>query len=104
MTVGRERPLVDGPWGRAVLISQIVLFAVPASIAWSSTLNATVYLPLVALPTTFVVGVVMLAFREWRRVGARVIGATLLALVLEVVIALTLIAAYSSQNPGWDLS
>ncbi len=104
MTVGRGRALVDGPWGRAVLIFQIAVFAVPASIAWSSTLNATVYLPLVVLPTTFVVGVVMLAFREWRKVGARVIGATLLAFVLEVVLALTLIAAYSSQSPDWDLS
>jgi|SRR5690349_4492514 len=103
-TMAPERPLADGPWGRVTLVLQLVLFAVPASIAWSSTINTTAYLPLVALPTTFIAGVVMLALRGWRRTGARVIAATCVAFVLEVGMILMLIVSYSSQHPGWDLS
>jgi len=95
---------VEGPWGRATLVFHVALFAVPALTAWTSTLNATAYLPLVALPVTFAGGLVMLASPVWRATGARVAAATLLAVALEAGLALALVAAYSAQNPGWDLS
>ncbi|GAA4376717.1 hypothetical protein [Nocardioides caricicola] len=102
-TDGPLRPL-DGPWGRATLVFQLALFMLPAITAWTSTANATIFLPLVALPTVLVAGLVMLALPAWRAVGIRVCLATLLAALLEVGLSLALIAAYSSQNPGWDLS
>lgn len=102
-TVQCWRP-VDGPWGRATLVFELVLFAISAATAWTSTLNSTVYLPLVALPAAFILGLLMLAFGDWRGTGARVIGATLLAGLIEVGLALLLIVAYSAHNPGWDLS
>ena len=95
---------IGGRWGSATLLFQLWLFAFPAATAWTSTLNSTVWLPLIALPVTFVAGLAMLAFRGWRRVGAHIAVASVLAAALEVGLAFMLIVAYSQQNPGWDLS
>jgi hypothetical protein len=95
---------IGGHWGSATLLFQLSLFAIPAATAWTSTLSSTVWLPLIALPVTFVAGLVMLAFRGWRRVGAHVAVASVLAAALEVGLAFMLILAYSEQHPGWDLS
>jgi hypothetical protein len=86
------------------LLLQLTLFAIPAVTAWASTLNKSAYLPLIALPVTLVVGLVMLTFRHLRRVGAHVVAGSLLAAVLEAGLALALIVAYAQQNPGWDLA
>jgi hypothetical protein len=99
-----RRTAVDGPWGRRTLIFHAVSFVIPAMIAWTSTLNEVVYLPLIALGATLLVGLALLASQRSRRLGGRVIGATVLAFVLEIVIAVALVNAYSSQNPDWDLS
>jgi hypothetical protein len=95
---------VDGPWGRATLVFQLALFMIPAIAAWSSTAHGTMFLPLLALPAVLVAGLVMLAFPAWRAIGIRLSLATLLAALLELGLFLALVAAYSSQNPGWDLS
>jgi hypothetical protein len=101
-----DEPLrpVDGPWGPVTLVFQLALFMIPAITAWTSTANATIFLPLVAVPVVLVAGLVMLAFPVWRAIGVRVSLATLLAALLEVGIIFALIAAYSSQSPGWDVS
>ena len=102
-SVPHWQPL-QGHWGRATLLLQLSLFAVPAATAWASTLNSTMWLPLIALPATFVAGLVMLTFRGWRRVGAHIAVASVVAAALEVGLAFMLIVAYSEQTPGWDLS
>jgi hypothetical protein len=99
----RLRP-VDGAWGRATLLFNLGLFAVPAMVAWSSTLTASAVLPMVGLGASLVGGLLMLLLPGWRRVGARVAAAAVLAAGLEVVLTLLLILAYSQANPGWDLS
>ena len=99
----RWEPL-EGHWGSATLLFQLSLFAIPTATAWASTLNSTVWLPLIALPVTFVAGLVMLAFPGWKRVGAHIAVASVLAAALEVGLAFLLIVAYSETSPGWDLS
>lgn len=93
-----------GPWGGATFVFQLALFTIPAITAWTSTADATIFLPLVALPAVLTAGLVMLAFPAWRAVGIRISAATLLAAVVEVGLFFVLIAAYSSANSGWDLS
>jgi hypothetical protein len=101
-----EAPLhpVDGPWGRAAFAFQLALFMIPAITAWTSTANATIFLPLLALPTVLIAGLVMLALPAWRAVGIRISAATLLAGVVEVTLFFAILVAYSAKNPGWDLS
>ena len=91
-------------WGLVTLLVQLSLFAIPASIAWASTLDSTAWLPVVAVPATFVVGLVLLFSREWRREGAWIAVASTFAALLEVGLALLLIAMYADQHPGWNLS
>lgn len=103
---GADGPLrpVEGPWGRATLLFQLGLFAVPAITAWSSTINASALLPMVGLAATLATGLLMMLLPAWRGVGARVTAATVLAAGLEVGLAFLLVVAYSEVNPGWELS
>ncbi|MXG91208.1 hypothetical protein [Nocardioides flavescens] len=82
----------------------MTLFAVPAVVAWTSSLDASAALPLVALPATLMCGLGMLARSRQRPAGLRIVGATLAAAALEAGAALALIAAYAAQHPEWDLS
>lgn len=102
-STGGWRP-VEGAWGRVTLVLHLLLFAVPAASAWASTLNSSFWLPVVALPVTCVAGLLMLWSGPWRGVGARVVAASALAAVLEVVLAIWLVLMYAEQHPGWDLS
>ncbi|WP_460710143.1 hypothetical protein [Nocardioides dilutus] len=90
----------DWPWGWATVAVQLALFAIPATIAWRSSLDRTVYVPMLALAATLLLGVALLPDRGWRGVGGRILAATL----LELGLALVLVLAYSSANPTWDLS
>ena len=94
----------DRPWGRATIAVQLALFALPATIAWRSSLDRTVYVPVFTLAATFLLGLAMLPVRRWRRTGGRVLAATLFAAALEYSLTLVLVLAYSSLNPTWDLS
>lgn len=98
------KTLADAPWGTATVLAQLSLFLIPAITAWTSTLAATAVIPLVALPLTLCLGAVLLVSRPWRRAGSRIILGTVIAAVIEVALTLLLIVAYSSENPGWDLS
>ena len=95
---------VKGPWARATIAFQLVIFAIPAIVAWGDTLDSTYYLPVVSLAATFGAGVLMLAFNGWQQVGLRIAGASIGAAALEVVLTFLLVVAYSGRNPGWDLS
>ncbi len=96
--------LADAPWETATVLAQLSLFLIPAITAWTSTLTATALIPLIALPVTLCLGAVLLVSRTWRRAGLRIILGTVIAAVLEVALTFLLILAYSSANPGWDLS
>jgi hypothetical protein len=96
--------LTEAPWGRATVLVQLSLFAIPAITDWTATLGSTALIPLVALPLTLCVGIALLLSRVWRRAGGRIILGTLVAAVLEVALTFLLVLAYSSANPGWDLS
>ena len=96
---------LDGlPWFWATLFLQLVLFAIPAVIAWNDSLNAAAYLPLIALPISLVMGLLMLTSRSSRWAGGRVVAGTLVAAVLELGLTCVLVLAYASSTPGWDLS
>ncbi|MEZ5091547.1 hypothetical protein [Nocardioides sp.] len=97
-------PLADAPWGRVTVLAQLCLFLIPAVTAWTSTLTKTAVIPLAALAVTLLVGTGLLFSRAWRRAGGRIIMGTLAAAVLEVLLTFLLVLAYSSANPGWDLS
>lgn len=94
----------DRAWGRATLALQLTLFAIPAAIAWRSSLDRTVYIPMIALAITFAVGGVLLMVRAWRGAGGRIAAATVLAAAIEVGLTVVLVLAYGTANPGWDLS
>jgi hypothetical protein len=100
----RKKGVQDRPWFRATLIVQLALFMIPAVIAWTSSLNRTAYIPLVALSASLLVGMAMLVPRVWRGAGGRIIAATLLAAALEVGLIFLLIIAYGTTHSGWDLS
>jgi hypothetical protein len=102
--VGSTSRVSDVPWFRAIVLAQLSLFLVPAIIAWTSTLTRTAFIPLVALPVALCVGAVLLVSRAWRTAGRRIIAGTVVAAALEVALTIVLIAAYSSANPGRDLS
>ena len=57
-----------------------------------------------ALPASLVVGLVLIVVPGRRAAGAWVAGATVLAALVEVGLALTLVIADSQANPDWDLS
>jgi hypothetical protein len=97
-------PLADAPWGRATVLAHLCLFLIPAVTAWTSTITNTALIPLAALALTLLVGTGLLFSRARRRAGGRIILGTLIAAVLEVLLTFLLILAYSSANPGWDLS
>jgi hypothetical protein len=69
----------EARWGWWTLGVHGVLFAIPAVVAWTSSLDRTALLPMVALPTV-------------------------LAVALELGLTFALVLAYSSANPDWDLS
>jgi hypothetical protein len=94
----------ETPWATIVVISQLALFFIPAATAWTSSMTATVLIPLIALPVTMLAGAVAVLFREWRRTGVRIIVGTFLAAALEFALTIILVWAYSSANPAWDLS
>ena len=96
--------LAEAPWGRGTLFAQLALFLIPAITAWTSTLSTTALIPLVALPVTLCAGATLLLLRPWRSAGWRIILGTATAAVLEVALTFLLIVAYSSANPGWELS
>jgi hypothetical protein len=93
--------------GRAALLTlalNLAAFAVPAAVAWNGALEASVVLPGIAFVTSVLWGLGALGPRESRRQGAAVLGAAAGSAVLEVLLALALVAAYSASHPGWDLS
>jgi hypothetical protein len=96
--------LPEAPWVRVTVLVQLALFLIPAITAWTSTLTATALIPLVALPLTLCAGAALLVARVWRKAGWRIILGTVVAACLEVGLTFVLILAYSSANPGWDLS
>ena len=93
-----------GRWGRATLLFHVALFVVAVVAAWEWNVNSTLWLPLIALPTTCAAGVVMLFFRGWRRVGAHVTVASVLAAATEAALVVAIVLVYAQQNPGWDFS
>jgi len=93
-----------GHWGRATLLFHLALFAVAVVAAWEWNVNSTLWLPLIALPTTCLAGLVMLFSGGWRRVGAHVTLASVLAAATEVALVVAFVLVYAQQNPGWDLS
>jgi hypothetical protein len=92
------------PWGKVTVLVQLSLFVIPASTVSSSTLTATALIPPAALLVTLCVGGALLLSDASRNVGWRILGGTVVAAVLEVVLTLLLVAAYSSAHPGWHLS
>jgi hypothetical protein len=87
-----------------MLALHLALFAIPATIAWTSTLDSTFMLPLLGLAATLIAGVTMLVDAGWRRAGAAILIATVVAALAEAGLAVLLIGLYSEANPGWDLS
>jgi ABC-type amino acid transport system permease subunit len=92
------------PWGRITVLFQVALFAIPATVAWRSSLNSTAYVPLVGLAAGLLAGVLLLVARTSRRAGVHIVLGVLVAAVVEVALTLLLIFAYSGANPEWDLS
>ena len=96
--------LAEAPWGRGTVLIHLSLYLIPAITAWTSTLTATVLIPVVALALTLCIGACLLVSRTWRKAGWRIIAGTVVAAGLEVVLTVVLVFAYSAANPGWDLS
>jgi len=86
------------------MLVQLALFAVPATVAWRSSLDRTVWIPVVAIAAAMLIGVVLLLTRSGRSAGGRIIVGSLAAAALEASLVLCLVMAYSAANPGWDLS
>jgi Ni/Fe-hydrogenase subunit HybB-like protein len=92
------------PWGRITVLTQLALFAIPATVAWRSSLNSTAYVPLLGLAAALIVGFGLLLARGSRRAGGHIVLGAVVAAAVEVGLTLLLIAAYSGANPDWDLS
>lgn len=96
------------PWGRLILAGQLLVFALPAVITWTSALDGSMYLPLLTLTATFLAGLTLLVVSRWRAVGVRavgirVVGATMLAAGLAMTLTVALFVAYAALHPGWGL-
>ena len=78
------------------------LFAVPATVAWRDTLNDSLWLPLVGLAGGVIAGLGLLAARQ--RAGFWLLVGTVISAVLQILLTIGLVLAYTQANPGWDLS
>lgn len=88
---------VSGPWGRLTMIFQLTVLALAALSARNDAPGPWPLAPAVTLSATFIAGLVMLDNRDWRPVGARVLGATLAVAVVEVPLTLVI---WLSTLPG----
>ncbi|GAB7003048.1 hypothetical protein JCM18899A_05190 [Nocardioides sp. AN3] len=85
----------------------LLLFAVGGGFIWVSAFGLVVVVALVcwaAIALVVLAGTLLLARRPTRRLGTGLILGSLLAGLLQAVFAFALLTAYSSANPGWDLS
>jgi len=60
------RAVREVPWFLVTLVVHLALYAVPATVAWRDSLNATGYVPLVGLAVTLTIGVALLFARTTR--------------------------------------
>jgi hypothetical protein len=89
------------------IAGHLLLFAVGGAFIWASAFGLVVVVALVcwgALALVVLAGTLLLTRRPTRRLGVGLIVGSLLAGALQVVFAFALLVAYSSANPGWDLS
>ena len=85
----------------------LLLFAIGGAFIWASAFGLVVVVALAcwgALAFVGLAGTLLLLRRPTRRLGIGLIVGSLLAGAIQIVFAFLLLVAYSSANPGWDLS
>jgi hypothetical protein len=58
----------------------------------------------VALASSFAIGLVTLGSRPYRNAGLGIVLGTLIAFAVELLVTLGLAAAWLASHPGWELS
>jgi hypothetical protein len=81
-----------GAWFTVTLLTHLVLFAVAVLLCLARPSASVLLMPAAGLVLASTAAVVMLAMPPWRRVGVRLLGATVVALVVDVLALVTLMA------------
>ena len=95
------------PAAASAVAGHLLLFAIGGGLMWASAFGLVVVVALLcwgAIALAVLAGALLLTRRPTRRLGTGLIVGSLIAGCLQAVFAFALLAAYSSANPGWDLS